>query len=202
MSEEQAAHELASQTRAAAVLRGVAIALVGLGNMLGRASALLAIACLCALLLLVLIQTVMGLLSAYFPAAASAMSVSWEYAGYLMGVAFMLGMAQTLRQGGHIRVSLLFDALKPSLRRVADFVASAAAFAITATLAVSLTTMAIRALATNSLSTASLTPLWIPNSAFALGACLFAFQLFVRMVALLAGLPPEEEKTYVGAPSE
>ena len=130
------------------------------------------------------------------------MSVSWEYAGYLMGVAFTLGMAQTLRLGGHIRVSLLFDALRPSQKRVADLIASAAAFAITAVLANSLVAMTGRAFETNSLSTASLTPLWIPTGAFAFGACVFAFQLLVRMVALLAGLPPEEHRTYVGAPSE
>jgi TRAP-type C4-dicarboxylate transport system permease small subunit len=201
MSEEQA-DEKALPLGIVAILQGVAVALVAIGNVLARLSALLAIVCLIALLLLVLVQTAMGKLSGYFPDMASAMSVSWEYAGYLMGVAFMLGMAQTLRLGGHIRVSLLFDALRPSHRRVADFVASAAAFAITATLAASLTTMAVRAFATNSLSTASLTPLWIPTGAFALGACLFAFQLFIRMVALLAGLPPEEERAYVGAPSE
>lgn len=188
--------------RTTAFPQRVATWLVHLGNVLSHLSALLAIASLAALLILILVQTAMGKLSGYFPALASAMSVSWEYAGYLMGIAFMLGMAQTLRLGAHIRVSLLFDALKPSHRRMADFVASAAGFVITATLATSLTTMAIRAFATNSMSTASLTPLWIPTGAFALGACLFAFQLFVRMVALLADLPPEEERSYVGAPSE
>ncbi len=181
--------------------RGAA-ALASLANGLASLAGILAIGCLCALLLLVLGQTLAGMLSRSFPGLTSMLSVSWEYAGYLMGAAFMLGMAQTLRMGGHIRVSLLFDALSPRSQRVADFVASGIALAMTATLAHALVRMALRSQATGSRSTASLTPLWIPEGIFAVAACLFAFQLFVRMVSLAAGLPAEEQKSYVGAPSE
>ena len=55
-----------------------------------------------------------------------------------MGVAFMLGMARTLRQGAHIRVKLLFDAVGPRTRRCLDFIATGIAFGMVAILSVAL----------------------------------------------------------------
>lgn len=186
----------------AATLLYVARGLERLGQGLSVLAEILAIICLCALILLVIAQTIMGMLASYFPLAASAMSVSWEYAGYLMGAAFMFGMAQTLRLGGHIRVNLIFDQLKGNAQRLLDLVATLASVAMMAVLAQSLTSMAVRSLTTNSLSTASLTPLWIPEGAFALASWLFTLQLAIRVVALVAGLPPEQPRNYVGAEVE
>lgn len=186
----------------AATLLYVARHLERLGQGLSVLAEILAILCLCALILLVIAQTIMGMLASYFPLAASAMSVSWEYAGYLMGAAFMFGMAQTLRLGGHIRVNLIFDQLKGNAQRLLDLVATLASVAMMAVLAQSLTSMAVRSLTSNSLSTASLTPLWIPEGAFALASWLFTLQLAIRVVALAAGLPPEQPRDYVGAEVE
>lgn len=186
----------------AATLLNVARGLERLGQGLSVLAEILAIMCLCALILLVIAQTIMGMLASYFPLAASAMSVSWEYAGYLMGAAFMFGMAQTLRLGGHIRVNLIFDQLKGNAQRLLDLVATLASVAMMAVLAQSLTSMAVRSLTSNSLSTASLTPLWIPEGAFALASWLFTLQLAIRVVALIAGLPPEQPRDYVGAEVE
>lgn len=180
----------------------IALPLERLGAKLAQVAELLAIACLCALVLLVIVQTIMGMLSSYFPVAASAMSVSWEYAGYLMGSAFMFGLAQTLRLGGHIRVNLVFDALKPAHQRIMDLVATLCSIAVMVILATALTSMTMRSISSNSLSTASLTPLWIPNGAFAIASWLFTLQLGIRAVALIAGLPPEQPREYIGAPSE
>ena len=57
-----------------------------------------------------------------------------------------------------------------------------------------------KAFSENVLSTSSLTPLWIPEAAFAVSACQFGLQLLARMIAIVVGLPAEEEKEYVGAP--
>lgn len=186
----------------AATLLNVAKGLERFGQGLSVLAEALAIVCLCALVLLVIAQTIMGTLASYFPLAASAMSVSWEYAGYLMGAAFMFGMAQTLRLGGHIRVNLIFDQLKGNKQRLLDLVATLASVAMMVLLAQSLTSMAVRSLTTNSLSTASLTPLWIPEGAFALASWLFTLQLVIRAVALVAGLPAEQPRDYVGAEVE
>lgn len=187
---------------ATAGLSRFALSLERFGAILAQVAEGLAIASLCALILVVIAQTIMGMLSSYFPAAASAMSVSWEYAGYLMGTAFMFGMAQTLRLGGHIRVNLIFDALKPAHQRIMDLVATLSSIAVMVVLANALTSMALRSMTNHSLSTAGLTPLWIPEGAFALASWLFAVQLAIRAVALLAGLPPEQAREYVGASAE
>lgn len=185
-----------------AALPRFALSLERFGTALAQVAEALAIVSLCALILIVVLQTIMSMLSSYFPAATSAMSVSWEYAGYLMGAAFMFGMAQTLRLGGHIRVNLIFDALKPAHQRAMDLVATMASIVVMVILAQALTSMGLRSFFSNSLSTASLTPLWIPQGAFALASWLFTVQLGIRAVSLLAGLPPEQAREYVGAPSE
>jgi len=173
-----------------------------IGDRLAGFAAGLAILSLIALLLLVLAQILMGTLSGVFTAAASAMSVSWEYAGYLMGAAFMFGMPHTLRYGGHIRVNVLFDALSEQHQRLVDLVSSVLSASIMGVLALSLSTMAFRSLATNSLSTSSLTPLWIPQGALGLAAWLFTLQLLIRVIVLLAGQAAEIPREYVGAPPE
>lgn len=198
MIEERADTEMVQSS----ALSRIATVANAIGDRLAGFAAGLAILCLIALLLLVLTQILMGMLSGVFTAAASAMSVSWEYAGYLMGAAFMFGMPHTLRYGGHIRVNVLFDALKESHQRIVDLLASAMSAAIMGVLAHSLSTMALRSLATNSLSTSSLTPLWIPQGALGLAAWLFALQLLIRAVVLLAGQPAEIPRQYVGAPPE
>lgn len=200
MSDERTTTEV--NTGGLSALRRFAGAANVIGDKLAMFAAVLAVLCLFALLLLVLGQVIMGMLSGIFPAAASAMSVSWEYAGYLMGAAFMFGMPQTLRLGGHIRVNVLFDALKGRSQVIADILISAVSAVIMGMLAQALTTMAIRAFLTNSLSTASLTPLWIPQGALGLAAWLFTLQLVVRVVALLAGQPAEVPREYIGVSPE
>lgn len=186
----------------AVALTRLAKGLERLGNVLSITAETLAVLSLCSLLLLVIVQTIMGMLASWFPLAASAMSVSWEYAGYLMGAAFMFGMAQTLRLGGHIRVNLIFDRLSGGAQRVLDFVATTASIGMMVILANALTSMTIRSITSNSLSTASLTPLWIPEGVFAIASWLFTFQLIIRAVALVAGQPAEQPREYVGAEVE
>ena len=86
--------------------------------------------------------------------------------------------------------------------RIRASVATMASIVVMVILAQALTSMGLRSFFSNSLSTASLTPLWIPQGAFALASWLFTVQLGIRAVSLLAGLPPEQAREYVGAPSE
>lgn len=201
MADEKQAREQSAFGPTAALPR-FALSIERFGTKLALLGEILAVISLCALILIVVVQTVMSMLSSYFPAATSAMSVSWEYAGYLMGTAFMFGLSQTLRLGGHIRVNLVFNALKPAHQRIMDLVATICSVTVMVILAQALTVMTIRSITNNSLSTASLTPLWIPQGAFALASWLFAVQLAIRAVSLLAGLPPEQPREYVGTSPE
>ncbi|MCW5720065.1 MAG: TRAP transporter small permease [Devosia sp.] len=198
--EKQVTHQSASGPTA--VLTRFAIPVERFGEKLALLGEILAVISLCALILIVVVQTIMSMLASYFPAATSAMSVSWEYAGYLMGTAFMFGLSQTLRLGGHIRVNLIFDGLRPAHQRIMDLVATVCSITVMVILAQALTVMTIRSITNNSLSTASLTPLWIPQGAFAFASWLFALQLVIRAVSLMAGRPPEQPREYVGASAE
>lgn len=162
----------------------------------------LSVLCLVALLATVLLQVAAALASTALPQLLRWTSASWEYAGYLMGAAFVLAMPATLRAGGHIRVTLLRDHLSEGGARIADIVCS---FLITVTLALLAGGMLDRttaSLRSGSLSTASLTPLWIPEAAFTVALALFALQALARLLSLLAGIEAEYPRDLVGGPLE
>ncbi|MFV0491342.1 MAG: TRAP transporter small permease subunit [Pseudorhodobacter sp.] len=174
-------------------------------HMVTRASGValwLAVACLAALLAIVLVQVATGLLSTQLPQLSRMMSASWEHAGYLMGAAFVLAMPATLRAGGHIRVTLLRDHLSPRGAHLADMVASLLAVIMLSHLAQALLTRAIQSFQSGSVSTASLTPLWLPEAAFAIAMALFALQALARFFSLLTGQEAEFQRDLVDTPTE
>jgi TRAP-type C4-dicarboxylate transport system permease small subunit len=169
---------------------------------LSSAALWLGVACLTVLLVIVLIQIVAGLASDMLPSLSRGMSASWEAAGFLMGAAFVLAMPATLRAGGHIRVTLVSDHLGPKAARIADILASAATTVMIAFLANGMLERALHSYASGSASTASLTPLWMPEGAFALAFILFALQGLARVLALLAGTEAESQRDLVDAALE
>lgn len=171
-------------------------------TILSSAALWLGVACLTVLLAIVLMQVVAGLASSVLPGLSRGMSASWEVAGFLMGAAFVLAMPATLRAGGHIHVTLVSDHLGPKAARIADILASAATTAMIAFLANAMLGRALHSLAGGSVSTASLTPLWMPEAAFALAFTLFALQGLVRVLALLAGAEVESQRDLVDAALE
>lgn len=162
----------------------------------------LGIACLTLLLIVVLLQVIAGLASSALPQLSRSMSASWEIAGFLMGAGFVLAMPATLRAGGHIRVTLLRDNLGDRAARVADMLSSAAILAVLTLLAAGMAERALSSLHGGSVSTASLTPLWIPEAAFAIAFALFALQALARLLSLLTGQEAESPRDLVGAPME
>ncbi|WP_417718519.1 TRAP transporter small permease subunit [Salipiger sp.] len=160
------------------------------------------VACLVLLLAIVLLQVFAGLSAAALPQLSRTMSASWEHAGFLMGAAFVLAMPATLRAGGHIRVTLLRDHLSEASARIADMVASLVVTGMLGFLALAMTTRALASFDRGSVSTASLTPLWLPEAAFAFAFALFALQALARLLSLLAGLEAEAPRDLVGEAME
>lgn len=169
---------------------------------LSEAALWLGIACLAVLLGVVLMQVIAGLAASAIPQLSRAMSASWEHAGFLMGAGFVLAMPATLRAGGHIRVTLLLDNLGPRGQRIADMGASLVVTGILAFLAYAMAARAQHSFERGSVSTASLTPLWLPEAAFAAAFALFALQALARLLALAAGTEAESPRDLVGAPME
>lgn len=162
----------------------------------------LGILCLGLILVIVLLQVVAGLAAPVLPQLSRSMSASWEYAGFLMGAGFVLAMPATLRAGAHIRVTLVRDHVSARNARLADMAASLMTAAVLGFLAEAMVTRAMHSFQSGSASTASLTPLWLPEAAFACAFSLFALQALARVLMLVAGLEPEAERDLVGSSVE
>ncbi len=106
------------------------------------------------------------------------------YAGYSIAAALFLALPDTLRQGDHIRVTLLLQKLPPRLRNVFEYWSLLSGLG----LALYMVWYAVRLIsvsyAFNDVSqSADATPLWIPQIAMGLGCIGFAVALADALVA-------------------
>lgn len=115
-----------------------------------------------------------------------------EYAIYLQCFVLFLGAGWTLRQGGHIRVSVLLQALPPRAAAVLDQVGTAFALGIAGFAAYALWGQWVRTYDFGSTSFYPMgTPLWIPQGLLAAGVTLLALAFLARFLRLLAGQQPD-----------
>lgn len=152
-------------------------------------SAYAAAGCLGILTLLTLGQVACGLLSKVIDGFPSDITVGWEYSAYLMGTAFMLGGAMTLRAGMQIRVVIVMKAFGGRLERPLEILSSTIGAAFVTFLAWSLSMFALDSFTSGQVSGGSLTPLWIPQAALAVGTAIFALQCIMRAVASMLNEP-------------
>ena len=171
-------------------------------DMLALAGAYLAAACLTAMVLLVLAEISTGLLSRVIPSMPSGIRFAWEYSAYLMGSAFMLGGALTLRSGMQIRVELLLRAGQGRFERPLEIFSSLVGAVFLGMLAWSLAAFTLQSWNSSQVSGDTLTPLWIPQSALLLGTAIFALQAFARFLSCLARLPLDNDDFKVASASE
>ncbi|MCX7684731.1 MAG: TRAP transporter small permease [Acetobacteraceae bacterium] len=139
------------------------------------------------LLALLLIAEV--LLTSFF-----ATSQPWviEYAIFLQAAVLFAGSGWALRQGAHIRVSVLLAALPAGPRRLLDMAATAFALGILAFAAWALLQQWLRSLDLGSRSFYPMqTPLWIPQGVLTLGVWLLVLALAARLVRLARNEPAE-----------
>ena len=168
---------------------------------IGVAAAWAAAACLAALTMLIAAEIALRSASNLIPALPGSIPVAWEYSAYLMGNAFMLGAAATLRAGGHIRVGVLLSALGPRGLRAAEVAASAVGLAACLFLAHALGSFAADAFVRGQTSIASATPTWIPKAGLALGAAVLTLQMAARLVRGALGLAPDRTEKPREAPA-
>jgi TRAP-type C4-dicarboxylate transport system permease small subunit len=93
-----------------------------------------------------------------------------ELGGYLFGAASFLALGATLKRGAHIRVTMLLGAVRPGFRRILEFWALIAGFAIALYATWSLGQLAYFSWKFGDVSS-GLFPIkyWIPQSAMTLG---------------------------------
>ncbi len=118
--------------------------------------------------------------------------IALEYSQYMLAILMFGGSAWALREGGHIRVTLLFQALSPRARHVVDFAATVFAFGIALFLARAFIGFTVGTYQRGSLSYfPSETPLAWPQTAMAVGISLISLALFARLIRLVIGEAPE-----------
>ena len=171
-------------------------------NRLAIGGGILAAICLALLALLVLAEITVASASKIIPGIRGDIPIAWEYSGYLMGAAFLLGSAVTLRAGTHIRVTALLTVLRPQAQHVLEILATLIGTIFSGFLAWTLSVFATQSIVEKTVSFASYTPLWIPQVAMAVGAILLTLVMVERLFAALYGLPLEDENLKVGTLNE
>ena len=149
--------------------RGFAAALQRAADTVALTAAWLAGACIAALTLLVLVDTLLAAISRYVPEVPTGTGVGWEYSAYLMGSAFVLGSGLTLRAGLQLRVELLIAAGSKRLAWVLEVFAAMLGSTVTALLAIWLARFTLRTYGYGEASQDSFTPLWIPQLVLTIG---------------------------------
>ena len=110
------------------------------------------------------------------------------YAGYMMAAAGFLALAQTLKHGEHIRVTLLIGALKGRAKKGFEVWALFAATALALLAAYYSCRLAWQSYAFHDISTSNdATPLWLPQLTMALGTAVLAIAFIDELVLELRG---------------
>ncbi|KQU74644.1 MULTISPECIES: TRAP transporter small permease [unclassified Rhizobacter] len=120
-----------------------------------------------------------------------------SYAGYLMAATGFLALAHTLKQGEHIRVTLLLNALHGVARRRLELWALGAASALALLAAFYACKLVWQSYAFHDISTGNdATPLWIPQLSMAVGSTVLAIAFVDELVLEILGrrvVPVSEE---------
>ena len=116
--------------------------------------------------------------------------VTDEIAGYLNAAAIFLGLAWTLREGGFIRVEILYDRATGRLRQAIRWLIVLSATAFAAILLWVCTRHVIYAFDRDTRAVSVLdTPEWIPQSAMVLGLVVLLLQLVAWIVGRVRDIP-------------
>lgn len=160
----------------------------------------LACAALCVITTLVVVQVgarvLDKVLSAFgIPPIGFIIPSLTELAGFLMvGVTF-LALANTLKRGVHIRVTVVLGVLPDRVRRVLNIVVGSAAAALFAFVAWHAVLLAVDSWNVGSVSYGIVpVPLWIPQAVMALGLVVFAVALADEVWETIREGEPELER--------
>ncbi|MEJ7685808.1 MAG: TRAP transporter small permease [Variovorax sp.] len=112
------------------------------------------------------------------------------YAGYLMAGCGFLALADTLKRGEHIRVTLIMASLGPTARRWLERWAMGAGALLAALFAFYSVRLVWQSHGYNDISTGNdATPLWLPQLAMAIGAVIFAIASLDEFIIEWNGRP-------------
>jgi TRAP-type C4-dicarboxylate transport system permease small subunit len=111
-----------------------------------------------------------------------------EIAGYCMAGSTFLALAYTLREGGHIRVTMIINHLPKAYSRLLELFTLAAASSLTGYFAYHLILMVWQTYQYAELSQGHLPmPLWIPQSSLAIGMTILCLAFIEEFIHALQG---------------
>ncbi|MDJ0947668.1 MAG: TRAP transporter small permease [Alphaproteobacteria bacterium] len=117
-----------------------------------------------------------------------------EFSGFFLAGASFLALAYTMRHGGHIRVSLLVQTISGEPRRLIELWCLAFGAATVAFFAWHAILLVLDSYEFEEVSYGIIAvPLWIPQSAMALGLVVLAIALFDDLVRVATGREPSYE---------
>lgn len=115
-----------------------------------------------------------------------------EFAIYLQACVLFCGSGWALRQGGHIRVSVLLQTLPTRLARVVDMIGTAFAIGVLGFLVHAMWMQWLRSAELGSISYYPMgTPVWVPQGVLTIGVTLLLVSFIARLVRLAIGEPAE-----------
>jgi TRAP-type C4-dicarboxylate transport system permease small subunit len=115
-----------------------------------------------------------------------------EYPVYLQSVVLFCGAGWTLRQGGHIRVGVLMQALPPGMMRLLDMICTTFAIGVIGFATWALWQQFFRTVDFGSTSFYPMgTPLWIPQGMLTLGITLLCLAFVARLLRLVLNQPAD-----------
>ncbi len=123
----------------------------------------------------------------------SPMGWTEEVTRFLLVWCVMLGMAYTLQQGRHIRVTTLTRNFSPKVQRALEFIGSLIALAVLCVFVYKSYQFTSFTKDIGEVSQGSLgIPLWCANLALPLGGALFVLQYLVELLKILMGVKGKE----------
>ncbi|RKF16756.1 TRAP transporter small permease [Roseovarius spongiae] len=113
-----------------------------------------------------------------------------DFTGFFLAASTFLALAYTLREGGHIRVTLLFGRLPEKGQRIAEIAVVALALAMTGFAAWYMGLLVYESWEFDDRSPGMVSvPLWMPQVPVVVGLCILALALADELLALLRGRP-------------
>lgn len=114
-----------------------------------------------------------------------------DFTGFFLAAASFLALAYSLREGAHIRVTLITGRLPARVNRIVELFAVTAALITTLFIGWYTISLALESYEYNDKSAGMIAvPLWIPQSSLCVGTLVLAIALADDLVALLRGQQP------------
>lgn len=111
-----------------------------------------------------------------------------DFTGFFLAGASFLALAYTLREGGHIRVSLILQQLPQKLQHIAEIWCLGLVCSITLFFTWFMARLVYESWSYNDLSSGMIAvPIWIPQSSIFVGLAILSIALIDELVCVLAG---------------